>query len=201
MRWPFEALLAASILVLCSPLLILTAILIKATSKGPVLYSQVRVGCGGKTFVMLKFRTMRVDAERHTGPVWATDRDSRCTWLGGYLRRWSLDELPQLLNVIRGEMSLVGPRPERPFFVNQFAQTMPQYHLRHAVPPGITGWAQVHGWRGNTSLEKRLEHDLYYIRHQSLRLDLTVLVLTPYALFAPAQAYEKTPTSDANSGK
>jgi lipopolysaccharide/colanic/teichoic acid biosynthesis glycosyltransferase len=170
-------------------LLILIAILIKATSKGPVFYTQVRVGCRGKTFVMLKFRTMQVDAERLTGPVWATDSDPRCTWFGAYLRRWSLDELPQLINVLRGEMSFVGPRPERPVFVRQFEQIMPHYQLRHAVPPGITGWAQVHGWRGNTSIEKRLEHDLYYIRHQSLRLDLMVLIRTPYALLVPRQCH------------
>jgi putative colanic acid biosynthesis UDP-glucose lipid carrier transferase len=200
-RWPFEALLAVGILILLSPLLMVIALLIKATSKGPVFYSQVRVGYGGKVFVMLKFRTMRIDAEQRTGPVWATDGDSRCTWIGAYLRRWSLDELPQLVNVIRGEMSLVGPRPERPFFVSQFAQNMPHYHLRHAVVPGITGWAQVHGWRGNTSVEARLEHDLYYVRHQSLRLDLMVLALTPYALLAPIRLNRKNTTRDVNYGR
>jgi len=190
LRWSFELFFASALLILLSPLLVLVAVLIKVTSKGPVFYSQVRVGRDGKTFLMYKFRTMGVEAERYSGPVWAKDQDPRCTWIGVFLRRWSVDELPQLINVIRGEMSLVGPRPERPFFVDQFQQKMPHYDLRHCVPPGITGWAQVHGWRGNTSIEERLVHDLYYVRHQSLRLDLMVLLRTPFALLGVAKTSE-----------
>jgi lipopolysaccharide/colanic/teichoic acid biosynthesis glycosyltransferase len=131
---------------------------------------------------MLKFRTMRVDAETKTGPVWALDRDPRCTPIGGLLRRLSIDELPQLINVLRGEMSVVGPRPERPFFVEQFSREFPGYARRHDVRPGLTGWAQIHGWRGNTSLAERLRCDLQYVRRQSVAVDLYVLAMTPYVV-------------------
>jgi lipopolysaccharide/colanic/teichoic acid biosynthesis glycosyltransferase len=127
---------------------------------------------------MIKFRSMRKDAEQSTGPVWATDQDTRCTRIGAWLRKTSVDEFPQLLNVIRGEMSLVGPRPERPIFVNQFRETMPDYDLRHAVPGGMTGWAQVHGWRGRTSLRKRVQYDLDYIQRWSFGLDFRILLMT-----------------------
>ncbi len=166
-------------LVAFAPVMLLVALLVKLTSRGPVFYRQPRMGLNGRTFQMLKFRSMRVDAERTTGPVWAVRGDDRCTPLGRLLRRWSLDELPQLLNVLKGDMSLVGPRPERGVFVEQFRRQIPNYAQRHQVKAGITGWAQVNGWRGNTSLRRRVECDLYYICNWSLWLDLKILLLTP----------------------
>jgi Undecaprenyl-phosphate glucose phosphotransferase len=165
-------------LVLLSPLMIALALAIKLTSRGPVFYRQARTGLGGQTFSMLKFRSMYLDAEGKTGPVWASRCDRRCTPLGRLLRRWSLDELPQLFNVLAGDMSLVGPRPERGIFVERFRRQVPGYFQRHRVKCGITGWAQVHGWRGNTSLRHRVQCDLYYISHWSLGLDLKILWLT-----------------------
>jgi len=168
----------AAALALLSPIMLLVALAIKLTSRGPVFYRQQRTGHNGRTFEMLKFRTMRVDAERTTGPVWAVRGDARCTPVGRFLRRWSLDELPQLLNVLKGDMSLVGPRPERGVFVERFRRQIPNYSQRHQVKAGITGWAQVNGWRGNTSLRRRVECDLYYICNWSLWLDLKILLLT-----------------------
>jgi lipopolysaccharide/colanic/teichoic acid biosynthesis glycosyltransferase len=136
------------------------------------------MGLDGKAFTVYKFRSMRVDAEDVTGPEWAEGDDPRATPLGRRLRRLDIHELPQLRNVLRGEMSLVGPRPERPFFVEQLTHRLPQYMLRHKLKAGITGWAQVNGWRGNTSLEKRLEYDLYYIENWSVTLDLKIIWLT-----------------------
>jgi exopolysaccharide biosynthesis polyprenyl glycosylphosphotransferase len=153
----------------------IVALLIKLASKGPVFYMQERMGLDGKPFLIYKFRSMYEDAERETGPVWAVSDDPRRTPVGRILRRFSIDELPQLLNVLRGDMSLVGPRPERPSFVKEFKQRIPQYMLRHKVKCGMTGWAQVNGWRGNTSIEKRIEHDLYYIQNWSLSLDVKIL--------------------------
>ncbi len=151
------------------------ALLIRVTSKGPVLYKQQRMGLDGKPFVIFKFRSMYQDAERDTGPIWAVSDDPRRTPMGRFMRRFSIDELPQLLNVFKGDMSLVGPRPERPSFVKEFKERIPQYMLRHRVKCGMTGWAQVNGWRGNTSIEKRIEHDLYYIQNWSLGLDVKIL--------------------------
>jgi exopolysaccharide biosynthesis polyprenyl glycosylphosphotransferase len=179
---------AALLLVFALPMLVIT-LLVKRSSPGPVLYRQRRVGRDGRPFELLKFRTMYVDAEGGTGPVWARENDPRCTALGGRLRSTSLDELPQLINVLRGEMSLVGPRPERPFFVDKFSRELPDYSLRHTVLPGLTGWAQVRGWRGNTSIERRLEHDLHYVRHRSLWFDLKILAVTPWIMFRGSNAY------------
>ncbi len=176
-------------LVLAAPLMLVIAAAVRATSPGPVLLRQERMGLDGRAFRMLKFRTMRADAEAETGPVWATPDDPRRTRLGAWLRRLSLDELPQLVNVLRGEMSLVGPRPERPVFVEEFRRRFPGYMLRHKVKAGMTGWAQVNGWRGNTSLEKRLEYDLYYIERWSLAFDLKILLLTLWRGFAGKNAY------------
>ena len=176
-------------LVLAAPLMLAIAVAIRATSPGPVLLRQERMGLDGRAFRMLKFRTMRADAEAETGPVWATEDDPRRTPLGAWLRRFSLDELPQLVNVLRGEMSLVGPRPERPVFVEEFRRRFPGYMLRHKVKAGMTGWAQINGWRGNTSLEKRLEYDLYYIERWSLAFDLKILLLTLWRGFAGKNAY------------
>lgn len=177
------------ILVMVSPLMALIALLIKLTSKGPVLYRQERVGMDGHTFEMLKFRTMKEDAESETGPVWAKENDSRRTSIGRFLRKTSLDELPQLFNVLKGEMSLVGPRPERPVFVEKFRNSIPSYALRHKIKAGMTGWAQVNGWRGNTSLEKRIEHDLYYIQNWSIGFDLRILFMTLWRGFFSKSAY------------
>ncbi|MGH9315072.1 MAG: undecaprenyl-phosphate glucose phosphotransferase [Vicinamibacterales bacterium] len=162
------------------------ALLVRLTSPGPVFYRQERMGLDGKAFAVYKFRSMYANAETDSGPVWARDDDPRCTPLGGYLRRWDLDELPQFWNVLKGDMSIVGPRPERPFFVAQFKQRIPQYMLRHKVKAGITGWAQVNGWRGNTSIEKRIEYDLYYIENWSVRLDLKIMWLTVLRGFSRA---------------
>jgi exopolysaccharide biosynthesis polyprenyl glycosylphosphotransferase len=154
------------------------ALLIRRTSSGRVFYTQERMGLDGKAFHVYKFRSMYQNAEDESGPVWARDNDPRCTPIGRWLRRFDLDELPQLWNVLRGDMSIVGPRPERPYFVEQFKHRIPQYMLRHKVKAGITGWAQVNGWRGNTSLEKRIEYDLYYIENWSVGLDLKIMWLT-----------------------
>jgi Undecaprenyl-phosphate glucose phosphotransferase len=156
----------------------IVALLIRLGSRGPVLYRQERMSLDGSSFNVYKFRSMYHEAEASTGPIWARDEDPRCTPVGRYLRRFDVDELPQLWNVLMGEMSLVGPRPERPYFVEQFRHRYPQYMLRHKVKSGITGWAQVNGWRGNTSLEKRIEFDLYYIENWSLNLDFKILWLT-----------------------
>ena len=156
---------------------VLISWLIKRTSRGPVFYAQERMGLDGKQFTVYKFRTMPIDAEAD-GPVWSDDNDNRATKVGAFLRRHDLDEWPQFWNVLKGEMSIVGPRPERPFFVEQFKHRIPQYMLRHKVKAGITGWAQVNGWRGNTSLEKRIEYDLYYIENWSVTLDIKIMWLT-----------------------
>jgi Undecaprenyl-phosphate glucose phosphotransferase len=157
--------------------------------KGPVFLRQERMTLDGKTFQIFKFRTMVDEAEKDTGPVWASPEDPRRTPLGIWLRRFNLDEVPQLLNVVLGDMSLVGPRPERPPFVRQFKERIPQYMLRHRVKSGITGWAQVNGWRGNTSIEKRIEYDLYYIENWSLLLDVKILLLTLFRGFGQKHAY------------
>ncbi|HEX9367515.1 MAG TPA: undecaprenyl-phosphate glucose phosphotransferase [Vicinamibacterales bacterium] len=154
------------------------ALLIKRASPGPVFYTQERMGLDGKAFNVYKFRSMTQGAEDDTGPVWARDDDPRATPIGRILRRFDVDELPQLWNVLKGDMSIVGPRPERPYFVAQFKHRIPQYMLRHKVKAGITGWAQVNGWRGNTSLEKRIEYDLYYIENWSVGLDIKIMWLT-----------------------
>ncbi len=184
-----DMVLASLGLVLLSPLLALISILVKLTSPGPILYRQQRCGLNGTSFEMLKFRSMRVDAEKETGAVWARKDDDRRTWFGTFLRQTSLDELPQLWNVLMGDMSLVGPRPERPEFVSQFQKTIPSYMARHCVKAGLTGWAQVHGWRGNTSLRKRVEYDLYYITHWTPWLDLQIMWLTLFRGFVHKNAY------------
>ncbi len=181
--------LATAALAALGPLMLSIAGLVKLTSPGPVLYRQRRASLRGQPFTLYKFRSMRVDAELATGPVWAQANDPRCTPLGGLLRRYNLDELPQLFNVLRGDMSLVGPRPERRVFIKQFSQHLPTYCQRHLVKAGITGWAQVNGWRGNSSLRRRLEHDLYYVANWSLRLDLKILCLTLWRGFRQRHAY------------
>jgi exopolysaccharide biosynthesis polyprenyl glycosylphosphotransferase len=169
---------SSTALAVLSPAFAAIALAIRREDKGQVFYRQRRMGLDGRPFEILKFRSMVPGAEAESGPTWASPEDPRCTRVGRFLRRWSLDELPQLVNVLRGDMSLVGPRPERPEFVREFKETFPQYMLRHRVRAGMTGWAQVHGWRGNTSLTKRIEYDLYYIENWTLSLDVKILWMT-----------------------
>jgi Undecaprenyl-phosphate glucose phosphotransferase len=180
---------SAAVLVLLSPLLLALAAAVKLSSPGPVFYRQERMGLNGQTFGMLKFRSMPVNAEAKTGAVWAKSGENRATPVGAFLRKTSLDELPQFLNVLKGDMSVVGPRPERPVFIERFKGEIPQYMLRHKMKAGITGWAQVNGWRGNTSLEKRIEYDLYYIRNWSLMLDIRIMWMTLFTGFVNEHAY------------
>ena len=176
-------------IILFAPFMLVIAILVKLTSTGPVFYSQERMGLDGRTFMALKFRSMYRNAESKTGAVWTNENDERRTKLGIFLRKYSLDELPQLFNVFKGEMSLVGPRPERPIFIEKFKSQIPHYMLRHKVKAGITGWAQINGWRGNTSLDKRIEYDLYYIERWSFWFDIKILFLTFFRGFYDPNAY------------
>jgi len=176
-------------IVLTAPLMLLIAIAIKLESPGPVIFRQRRVGLDDREFSMLKFRSMYMDAEAATGPVWAKQEDERRTRVGRVLRRLSLDELPQLFNVLKGDMSLVGPRPERRVFVENFKKSVPHYVLRLKMKAGLTGWAQVNGWRGNTSLQKRIEYDLYYIKNWSLWFDLRILIMTLWKGLISRHAY------------
>lgn len=175
--------------IVLSPLYLLLTLLLKLTSPGPVFYAQERVGYDGEPFNMLKFRSMRMGAEEKTGPVWAKQNDDRRTPLGTFLRKYSLDELPQLFNVIRGDMSLVGPRPERPFFVEKFKDQIPRYASRHRMKSGVTGWAQVNGWRGDTSIVERTKCDIFYIENWSLFLDIKILIRTVLQVIFPRNAY------------
>jgi Undecaprenyl-phosphate glucose phosphotransferase len=184
-----DVILSLTALILLSPILFVLGLLVKLTSAGPVFYRQERCGLNGRPFQMLKFRSMRVDAEHQTGAVWAQKDDPRRTVWGAFMRRTSLDELPQLWNVLRGDMSLVGPRPERPVFISKFSKTIPNYMARHCVKSGITGWAQVHGWRGNTSLRKRVQYDLYYITHWTPWLDIRILWMTIFHGIFDRNAY------------
>ncbi|MBI4319525.1 MAG: undecaprenyl-phosphate glucose phosphotransferase [Chloroflexi bacterium] len=185
-----DLVISAATLVALSPFLLLVALLVKVTSPGgPVFYVQERVGLDGKPFPTIKFRTMKPHAEQETGPVWATEGDPRTTWLGRVLRRYSIDEMPQFINVLAGEMSLVGPRPERPYFVEQFKQTVPRYFDRHNEKAGITGWAQVNGLRGNTSIEQRTAYDLWYVENWTLWLDFKILIRTLFVIFRDKNAY------------
>jgi len=180
---------AAVAIVLLSPALLTIAVLVKLTSKGPVFFRQQRIGRSGKVFTLLKFRTMCCSAASESDRLWTTKNDCRCTLLGVVLRRFSIDELPQLINVLRGEMSLVGPRPERPHFVAKFREDIKRYNRRHYCQVGMTGWAQVNGFRGDTSIRERLRYDLYYIRNWSLTLDLSILLRTISAVLRGENAY------------
>jgi exopolysaccharide biosynthesis polyprenyl glycosylphosphotransferase len=173
-----DVVLGGFAMILSAPLMLFVAAAIKLTSPGPVLYRQERMGLDGQRFQMLKFRTMVEDAERSTGPVWAAQNDPRVTSVGRWARQTSLDELPQLFNVLKGEMSLVGPRPERPPMIEEFRKSIPGYMLRHKVKAGMTGWAQINGWRGNTSLPSRIAHDIDYIERWSVWRDVKILTLT-----------------------
>ena len=169
--------------------MVLIAIVIKLESRGPLLYKQERMGLDRNVFWMYKFRSMEPEAEKQSGPVWAKEDDDRRTRVGTFLRSTSLDELPQFFNVFIGQMSLVGPRPERPVFVDEFKKSIPFYMLRLKMKAGLTGWAQVNGWRGNTSLEKRIECDLYYIKNWSLLFDIKILFLTIWKGLINRHAY------------
>jgi lipopolysaccharide/colanic/teichoic acid biosynthesis glycosyltransferase len=173
-----DVVVSAVALLCLAPLLGLIALAVRFADGGSILYRQTRVGLGGRQFTIIKFRTMHEQAESGLGATWSVPNDPRCSVLGPYLRRSGLDELPQLWNILRGDMSLVGPRPERPEFTREFRKQHSNYDVRQTVPAGLTGYAQIHGWRGYTSLEERLRHDLYYVGNWSLRLDLYILFMT-----------------------
>jgi Undecaprenyl-phosphate glucose phosphotransferase len=175
-------------LIFLSPILMLVAVIIKLDSPGPVFYAQERMGLDANPFWCLKFRSMRTDAEKH-GPGWTTEADPRVTRLGRFIRRFSIDELPQLINVFVGDMSLVGPRPERPVYVSQFRRSIPRYMDRHREKAGMTGWAQVNGLRGDTSIAERTKYDLWYIENWSLWLDFKIMLRTVFSIFGDRHAY------------
>lgn len=185
----FDAAFSVTVLLVTAPIFACIALLIRITSAGPILFVQERVGLNGNTFKMYKFRTMRVGNKSDSDTQWTTAEDPRRTWIGAFLRKTSLDELPQFINVLKGEMSVVGPRPERPHFVNKFLQEVTRYNHRHALKVGITGWAQVNGWRGDTSIEKRVEYDLYYLQNWSLGFDLRIILMTLFLGLVHRNAY------------
>ena len=176
-------------IILFSPVMLVTAIAIKLTSPGPLIYTQERVGLHNKTFRMYKFRSMDVQSPKKERGAWTVPDDPRVTKVGKIIRRTSIDELPQLFNILKGDMSLVGPRPERPFFVEKFREEIPRYMIKHQVRPGMTGWAQINGYRGNTSIRKRIEYDLYYIENWTLGFDIKILFLTIFKGFINKNAY------------
>jgi len=174
----FDVALSVLILLLTLPLTLVIALAIKLSSRGPIIFAQDRVGLNGRVFLMFKFRTMQVGSREEGDTRWTCEEDPRRTAVGAFLRTTNLDELPQFLNVLRGDMSIVGPRPERPFFVERFLAEFDRYNSRHMFKAGITGWAQVNGWRGDTSIAKRVEYDLYYLRNWSLTFDLQIITMT-----------------------
>jgi exopolysaccharide biosynthesis polyprenyl glycosylphosphotransferase len=174
----FDLVTASTLLIVFAPLLFLIAVAVRISSAGPIIFRQQRVGLNGRKFWIYKFRTMRTVSRYVSDTQWTATEESRVTTIGTHLRRTSLDELPQLINVLKGDMSMVGPRPERPFFVARFRREIPDYMTRHTVKCGLTGWAQVNGWRGNTSIRKRIQHDLFYMQHWTLWFDLKILNLT-----------------------
>ena len=182
----FGALVA---IILFSPVMLISCIMIKLTSPGPLIYRQTRVGLHNKPFEMYKFRSMEVQTEEKEKKAWTVKNDPRVTGFGKFMRHTSIDELPQLFNILKGDMSLVGPRPERPFFVEKFREEIPRYMVKHQVRPGLTGWAQVNGYRGDTSIRKRIDCDLYYIENWTLGLDFKILFLTFFKGFVNKNAY------------
>jgi exopolysaccharide biosynthesis polyprenyl glycosylphosphotransferase len=185
----FDLCVSASVLVLAAPVFLLIALLIWLTSPGPIIFVQERVGLNGRLFRMLKFRTMEMSPAAESDTRWTVKNDPRCTRIGKSLRKTGLDELPQFVNVLKGEMSVVGPRPERPMLVQEFMQSVGNYNRRHYLKVGITGWAQVNGWRGDTSIQKRVEYDLYYVRHWTISFDLRIVLLTLIRGFTDKNAY------------
>ena len=176
-------------IVLFSPVMLITAALIKLTSPGPLIFTQERVGLHNVPFRMYKFRSMEVQTQSEEKKGWTVKNDPRVTPVGRFIRKTSIDELPQLFNVLRGDMSLIGPRPERPQFVEKFREEIPRYMVKHQVRPGMTGWAQVNGYRGNTSIRKRIDCDLYYIENWTVGLDIKILFLTVFRGFVNKNAY------------
>ena len=184
-----DTVLSLIALIILSPLLLITALAVKISSPGPVLFKQERVGRNKQTFYMYKFRSMEVQPPEEEKKAWTVKNDPRVTNFGRFMRKTSIDELPQLFNVLKGDMSLVGPRPERPQYVEKFREEIPRYMIKHQVRPGMTGWAQVNGYRGDTSIRKRIEHDLYYIENWTLGLDIKILFLTVFKGFINKNAY------------
>ena len=185
----FDIIFALAAITFTSPVLLFAALMTKLSSPGPIIYKQERVGLNRKNFNMYKFRSMRVQTTEEEKDKWTTQHDPRKTKWGAFMRRTSIDELPQFFNVLKGDMSVVGPRPERPYFVEQFKETIPRYMIKHQVRPGITGWAQVNGYRGDTSIKKRIEHDLYYIENWTFSFDLKIIILTIFKGFINKNAY------------
>lgn len=185
----FDIIFALVALILTSPVLLFAAVMTKLSSSGPIIYKQERVGLNRRNFNMYKFRSMRVQTTEEEKDKWTTQNDPRKTKWGTFMRKTSIDELPQFFNVLKGDMSVVGPRPERPYFVDQFKETVPRYMIKHQVRPGITGWAQVCGYRGDTSIKKRIEHDLYYIENWTFSFDLKIIILTIFKGFINKNAY------------
>jgi Undecaprenyl-phosphate glucose phosphotransferase len=185
----FDVVFASCAILLTAPLLLLIAIAVRLTSAGPTFFSQERVGLNGKTFRMYKFRSMRVASKKESDSTWTVANDPRCTLIGSFLRKTSLDELPQFYNVFKGDMSVVGPRPERPGFVKKFLSEVSRYNYRHRLKVGITGWAQVNGWRGDTSIRRRVEHDLYYLQNWNLLFDIRIIFLTLFSRYRNKNAY------------
>ena len=180
---------SAAGLVLVSPIMLLTALAVKLSSPGPVIFKQERIGLHNKPFWMYKFRTMEIQKESAEQRAWTVRDDPRVTKIGKFLRRTSLDEFPQLYNILRGDMSLVGPRPERPLFVEKFREEIPRYMIKHQVRPGLTGWAQINGYRGDTSIRKRIDYDIFYIENWTMGLDVKILFLTIFKGFINKNAY------------
>ncbi len=176
-------------ILITSPLMVCIAVIIKTTSKGPLIYKQERVGLHNKSFMMYKFRSMRVQEAGEEKKAWTTKNDPRVTAVGKFIRRTSIDELPQLFNILKGDMSVVGPRPERPFFVEKFKEEIPRYMIKHQVRPGLTGWAQVNGYRGDTSIKKRIEYDLFYLENWTLGFDIKIMFLTIFKGLINKNAY------------
>ena len=178
LKYLSDYIIAIIAIIITSPIMIITAIAIKLTSPGPIIFKQERMGYNGKTFMMYKFRSMKVQVPNEEKSEWTTKDDPRKTRVGDFIRKTSIDELPQFFNVLKGDMSVVGPRPERPFFVEQFKETIPKYMVKHQVKPGLTGWAQIHGCRGDTSIKKRIEYDIEYVENWHMGLDLAIMIKT-----------------------
>jgi len=185
----FDIVMSCLGIVICLPIFLIVSIAIKSESPGPILFKQERIGLNRKPFSMYKFRSMKVQEEKESDTKWTTKDDDRKTRVGTFIRKTSIDELPQLFNVLKGDMSIVGPRPERPFFVEQFKEKIPKYMIKHQVRPGITGWAQVNGWRGDTSIRKRIECDLYYIENWTFLFDIKIILLTVFKGLINKNAY------------
>ncbi len=185
----FDIAFSVAALALTAPLFAVVALLIRLSSPGPILFRQERIGLNGRMFRMYKFRTMRVSTKSESDTIWTSANDPRKTPLGAFLRRTSIDELPQFFNVLKGEMSVVGPRPERPYFVDKFLGEVRRYNQRHSLKVGITGWAQVHGWRGDTSIQERVDHDLYYLQNWSFGFDLRIVAMTVLSALSNKNAY------------